>query len=355
MAASSETMPSAETGPSDVTSGGLDTSWTAAVAVVLPTLEAIWSATTQLNFPQLTNEITGALTGSDPFVSSTVAMLLFALLCWVLSLPTGNYSHVDRLWSISPFIFCWIHAIASGPISEFNRVHLITVLVTAWGLRLTYNFARKGGYRLSTEDYRWMYVRHNFPFMNAVTFQIFNFVFISFYQNFLLLLISAPVYVVFLHQKSTNVPLTPFDYALAALFSLTLFCEWLADQQQWNYQTAKHELSPKQRKGDFADGFLQRGLWRYSRHPNFFCEISIWWEVYGFSLLAQNLSSAEPVFANWTLIGPVLLTMLFHGSTMLTEHISSEKYPKYRAYQQATNRLIPWAHTDVGSKKKKSS
>ena len=78
-------------------------------------------------------------------------------------------------------------------------------------------------------------------------------------------------------------------------------------------------------------GFCVDGLWKYSRHPNFVCEISLWWTLFFFSVNCVGL--------NWTGIGALLLHLLFFGSTALTEQISAKKYPKYAKYQKTTPRL----------------
>jgi hypothetical protein len=72
-----------------------------------------------------------------------------------------------------------------------------------------------------------------------------------------------------------------------------------------------------------SNGFLETGLWAYSRHPNFFCEQAIWWVVYAFAV------AADVGCWNVTLAGPVLLTLLFRGSANFTESITAGKYPAY--------------------------
>ena len=87
-----------------------------------------------------------------------------------------------------------------------------------------------------------------------------------------------------------------------------------------------------------ADGFIQSGLWALSRHPNYYCEVTMWWCVWLFSLGATHdltWSSA---------IGAVWLTVLFvppRASLDVTESISSRKYPKYAQYQDAVSRFLP--------------
>lgn len=90
----------------------------------------------------------------------------------------------------------------------------------------------------------------------------------------------------------------------------------------------------------------------HSRHPNFCAEQCLWW-TYHLLSYAPAIASAgtkwHPPHVNWTIVGPVLLSLLFLGSTGLTEKLSMQKYPKYKRYQKTTSRLLPWfpgGHTD---------
>ncbi len=107
--------------------------------------------------------------------------------CWVLSLLTREYSWVDRLWSILPPVYLWVVAVQTG--LGHPRVLLMAALGTAWGLRLTWNFARKGGYRKGGEDYRWAELRRRIP---PGAFRLFNFVFVATFQNALARCSSSP-------------------------------------------------------------------------------------------------------------------------------------------------------------------
>lgn len=90
-------------------------------------------------------------------------------------------------------------------------------------------------------------------------------------------------------------------------------------------QSAKHaKLAARKRlTAEQAAGFIQTGLWRYSRHPNFFSEQCLWWSMYLFSV------GATGEWANWTAAGPAALTLLFQASTALTERITADKYPRW--------------------------
>eukprot|EP00386_Alphamonas_edax_P001171 GDKI01003413.1.p1 GENE.GDKI01003413.1~~GDKI01003413.1.p1 ORF type:complete len:455 (-),score=193.42 GDKI01003413.1:443-1807(-) len=215
------------------------------------------------------------------------------------------------------------------------------------------NYWRKGGYTLHAGDYRWAYVRQR---IGEVPFQLLNFVFVAFIQNYLLMLLAAgPAYVAWLaRRRESTAELNTCDYCAAALLLLCFVGETVADEQQWAFQSNKRNAAVKSRfeksDADYRRGFLTSGLFRYSRHPNFFCEISLWWCVYGFALSVLFSSGAVtskcPFFFvcrmfHWSCVGAAFLTLLFQGSTALTEHITLEKYPQYAVYQEVTSRLIP--------------
>jgi steroid 5-alpha reductase family enzyme len=263
-------------------------------------------------------------------------MMIVSALCLIFSFINDNYSQVDRIWSIIPCIYTWIFALyPSIKLGENlnTRLLIASILVTLWSFRLTFNFYRKGGYTAGGEDYRWPYLRKNI-ISNPILFQIFNLLFISFYQNFLLLSLILPAYIMFVNRNNS---FGNFDVIIAISFLTFFLGEIISDQQQWNFQNKKKELKELNKlEGEFAVGFITSGLFRYSRHPNFFCEIMIWYCFYSFSA-----ASCSELF-NITITGPTLLALLFQGSTWLTEKISCEKYPKYSEYQKIVNRLLPW-------------
>jgi steroid 5-alpha reductase family enzyme len=257
-----------------------------------------------------------------------VCLWILAAVCaatWVLSLITHEHSWVDRIWSIVPVIYVWVFAGAAGLTDV--RLDLLAVLVTLWGARLTFNFARKGGYAPGGEDYRWQVLRGR---MSPSAFQLFNLFFIVIYQNVLLLLIALPAWTAYQHRT----PLTPLDVILAAVFLAFLTGETIADQQQWRFHQRKNlELAAGRQP---SPRFLQTGLFKYSRHPNFFFEQAQWWVVFLFGCVAAGS------LLQWTVIGPLLLTGLFIGSTVFTESISRSRYPEYAEYQARTSPVVPW-------------
>lgn len=260
--------------------------------------------------------------------------LITASLSFIISELSKNYSQVDKLWSIIPAVYIWTIAYMSH---WEPRAMLMAVVATVWSIRLTYNFNRRGGYSLrfweGEEDYRWAVLRQNPILANKWIWKLFNLVFISFYQHGLLLLITVPMIAVI----GSEVPLGLLDFMIAAIFLAFVVYETIADQQQWNYQNEKHRLRkanlPMEAK--FKRGFIAEGLWKLSRHPNYFAEQSIWVVFYLFSIVATGS------WFNWTICGSVLLIMLFQGSANFSEGITAEKYPDYKNYQKRVPKFIP--------------
>jgi steroid 5-alpha reductase family enzyme len=258
----------------------------------------------------------------------TVCLWIYAGACagtWLLSVLTRENSWVDRIWSVIPAAYLAVFAAAAG--FRDPRLNTLLLLVVLWGARLTFNFARKGGYARGGEDYRWGVLRGR---MSRWQFWLFNLFFITLYQNAILLLICLPALTALEHRTAFGVP----DALATVLFLAFLAGETIADQQQWDFHRFKraeaaagHEPRP---------GFLSTGLFRYSRHPNFFFEQAQWWVVFAFGAIAAR-SPWQP-----TVLGAVLLTLLFVGSTRFTESITRSRYPEYAQYQQTTSPVVPW-------------
>ncbi|MDA9774236.1 DUF1295 domain-containing protein [Saprospiraceae bacterium] len=273
--------------------------------------------------------------------------LVSALLCYVVSTITKNYSQVDKLWSINPVIYAWVVCYYSA---WEDRIVLMAILVTIWGIRLTYNFSRRNGYSWKfwegEEDYRWAILQARPEFQAAWKWSIFNLLFISLYQMGLILLFTLPI------LKSMNgVPLEITDYVLAAIFLGFVLYETIADQQQWTFQNEKHRLiaagTPLPDK--YKKGFVGEGLWALSRHPNYAAEQAIWIVFYLFSVVATG------VWINWTIAGCLLLLILFKSSSDFSEGISEGKYPEYKDYQKKVGRFLPKIFPNSSNKERQEA
>jgi len=261
-----------------------------------------------------------------PYFEAFCICLGFVALTWLLSVLTREYSWTDRVWSISPAVFS-IYVAGSADFEDL-RLNVMALLVTLWGARLTFNFARKGGYWKGGEDYRWGILKER---MTPFQFQLFNISFIAAYQNVLVFLMVAPMHEAWTHREAA---FGTIDVVATCLFALFVLFETIADEQMWRFQQDK---KARLARGEpITRPFFDRGLYAFSRHPNYFCEISMWWTFYLFSVGASGR------WANWTVIGAALLHLLFLGSTKFGESISRSRYPEYATYQARVSRLIPW-------------
>ncbi len=247
---------------------------------------------------------------------------------------TGNNSQVDKLWSIVPIIYAWYMTYLGG---WNERMILMSVLVTIWGARLTYNFARRGAYTWKfwegEEDYRWEILRKKPGFKNPVIWLIFNLLFICFYQNVLIFLFTIPILsALATHTNEIGI----IDGLLAGQFIRLVILEFKADQQQYDFQTEKYRrINAGEDLGEYTDGFVSTGLWSKVRHPNYAAEQAIWITFYAMSIAATG------EWLNWTIAGCILLVILFKGSADFSEEISASKYPAYKEYQKRVGRFIP--------------
>ena len=261
-----------------------------------------------------------------PYGDALDLAIILAIACWLLSVITREYSWVDRLWTICPAIYCLIVAVESGFSSA--RINIMTLLVAAWGARLTFNNARKGGYYIGGEDYRWKVVRER---LGPVKFQILNLTFVAPGQMLIIWLFTSPM-----HQAwgGRDRPLSSLDAVAIALFVVLLVMEAINDGHMWKFQQDKKRKIEADEP--VTQPFVTSGFFKYRRHPSYFCEMGIWYVFYLFAIAATG------EWLHWTGLGLISLTLVFLGSTKLGESISLQRYPSYRDYQASTPRIVPF-------------
>ncbi|KIJ52612.1 hypothetical protein M422DRAFT_223234 [Sphaerobolus stellatus SS14] len=277
---------------------------------------------------------------------------------YIASVITGNCSQVDRVWTFLPTLytayfaayplFDWAEpSIKARGVSP--RAVLMLALQTVWMVRLSYNTWRRGLFNLADEDYRWEIFRKKVP---SWLFQVFNFTFIAAAQNILLFLLGLPAHNALIREPQS---LGTSDLLLAELALVVLALEFTSDNQQWSYQNFKRKgvinanewigAGLQWTEDDKQRGFITRGLWAYSRHPNCACEQTFWWimaffPVLGSYHLPKDVSSPWDIV--WPLIPALALSGLFISSTIFTESISAPKYPEYKAYQSRVGMFWPF-------------
>ena len=246
------------------------------------------------------------------FVYSGAALLAVAVVFWLISLLRNDVSIVDSLWSLMFLLAAGVYAGLSddnGP-----RTIIVLVLVAIWALRLSvYITWRNHG---QPEDYRYQEIRAN----NEPGFRYKSFYIVFVLQALLAWVISLPLAAAISGQAEIGV----LDYAGFALWGVGVFFEGLGD-----LQLSRFRKNPAN-KGRVLD----TGLWRYTRHPNYFGNFTLWW---GFYLVALSAGGW------WTIVAPLLMTFLLlkvSGVALLEKDISSRR-PEYQQYVERTNAFFP--------------
>lgn len=299
---------------------------------------------------------------------------------WLLLEVTKNSSHMDRLWGILPnfygalFLFTSIYfnpenindqgkkySVLKSDYKSSARLVLMLCLTLMWGVRICYVFYRRGYYRMDYEDHRWELVSKRFE-GRPIAFKIFNLVLMGFIQNWILIGHAMPFWYIQTNTAGGRLdmqqPLNGFDLMLAVFFVVFFLFEYNGDEQQWNFQTkkyqwiadckAKNDLSkytPTEIE-DFKRGFLVKGLFAYSRHPNYFGEIFCWFTIWAFTLSSQYTAmQADFHFTdlfNYSCFGSLIMLVLFPRSSALTEKIMAKKYTKdYEHYKSQVPMILP--------------
>ncbi|MCQ2387020.1 MAG: DUF1295 domain-containing protein [Clostridia bacterium] len=270
----------------------------------------------------------------------SIVALASALYCFIVGEITRNTSQMDKLWSVLPIAYTWIIAIKGG---LSLRLIIFAVIVSLWGIRLTMNFARKGAYSIKfwqgKEDYRWEILRQKKIFQSKIVWAIFDLLFISIYQNLIVLAITLPA--IMCVGETAKFGAIDIIVTIVALLFLTL--ETVADEYQWKFHQTKKKLLSEGKPlselpSPYNKGFNTTGIWNFCRHPNYLGEQGIWFTLYFFSVGAGAVKYG--IF-NWTIIGSLLLIMIFMGSSRLGEAISVSKYPEYKEYQKKVCRYLP--------------
>ncbi|HZS40868.1 MAG TPA: DUF1295 domain-containing protein [Polyangia bacterium] len=272
---------------------------------------------------------------TSPVISAAWFAGVYAVILYIGSLITRNASIFDFNWSMLPASVYVLH-FGYHPLAAPDdlRRYLVIAAVWIWSLRLTGNWLIKGG--LGFEDFRYIRFRQT---MSPVVFQLFSFTALFIVQSAMVLVMTLPIWYAF---KQRGAPVGILDGVALAVCLGGVAVETVADLQARAFRAARDERM-RTHPADFEGSppkyprFPTEGLWRYSRHPNYFGEISVWWGIYLFSVAATG------DWLNWTIIGPLTINGLFVGGSIgITEQHELRRKPEYADYQRATSRLIPW-------------
>ena len=254
------------------------------------------------------------MTGTWVWLASLPAIAVLATTAWAVCTVRRNVGLIDIFWSLFLLLAAVVYAIAATPAGPRMA------LVVTWAVRLAAYLAARNWN--APEDHRYQAIRAR----NQPNFQWKSLYLVFGLQGLLAWIISAPLAA----AVASPAPLGPLDWAGVALVAFGMACEGVADAQ----------LARFRRDPASVGRVLDHGLWRWSRHPNYFGECCVWW---GFYLLALASGGA------WTAFSPLLMTLLLlrvSGVTLLEKDIG-ERRPAYRDYVARTSAFVPWPPRDA--------
>jgi steroid 5-alpha reductase family enzyme len=248
----------------------------------------------------------------------TLAIIILGLmtLLWLVSLALKNSSIVDIFWGTGFVITAWVVFLLT-PDGYAGRKWLLSVLVTVWGLRLSLHILRRNWGK--PEDFRYQAWRKaaGAAWWWRSLFKVFLM------QGVILWIVAAPLLAAQISAKPGR--LIWLDYFAVFVWIIGFFFESVGD-----WQLARFKASPAN-KGKV----LNTGVWRYTRHPNYFGDATQWWAYYLTALAAGGW---------WSLFSPIVMTALLmrvSGVTLLEKTLKEEK-PGYKEYVETTSEFIPW-------------
>lgn len=254
--------------------------------------------------------------GVDLAVLITVTTLL-----WLLSLRLKDASIVDLFWGLGFVIVAWVTRLQLESPSPMSLA--LPIAATLWGVRLSTYLAKRNLAPGHGEDKRYAVMRAARP----QTFWRWSLFAIFWFQGVLCLIVALPLVV----GQWAGRPQDLASPSVLEVIGLAIFAIGLSVQTVADLQLARFKRDP-QSQGQVMD----KGLWRYSRHPNYFGEALLWWGIY-----VSVLPIPE---ARWTLVGPLLITVLLLkvSGVSLLEKTIVDRRPKYADYIRRTSAFVPW-------------
>ena len=249
------------------------------------------------------------------FLSNLGYAVLFMMGGWIASVVYKNVTLVDSMWGLGFPLIAWTTFFMSD--GYIGRKLLIAILVTLWGLRLSiYLSWRNWG---EGEDPRYRKMRQRAGK---------NFWIVSLYKVFLLQ--AALMWIISLALQFGQTVKTPAEMTVWDYSGLILWCVGFFFQAVGDGQLAKFKADPEN-KGKVMD----KGLWAYTRHPNYFGESLMWWGIF-------IIAFAVPL-GWWTVISPLTITYLLLkvSGIAMTEPVIKKSRPGYDAYVKTTNAFLP--------------
>ena len=250
------------------------------------------------------------------FFQASLIILILVTLLWIWSVFIKNVSIVDIFWGLGFVVVNTFYVFMSGELNA--RKIVILTLVCIWGFRLAIYLAiRNIG---KGEDFRYQEFRQNYGPKRYWWFSYFQTFLL---QGILIMIISLPL--LGINYNNSNGNLQILDYLGIIIWIIGFTFETVGDFQLSNFKR------DSKNKGKI----LHTGLWKYTRHPNYFGDSAVWWAYGIFSIAAGSY---------WQAIGAVIMTLLILkiSGVSLLEKTLKETKPQYKEYIQKTSSFMPW-------------
>tara|TARA_B100001250_G_scaffold409778_1_gene434818 strand:- start:5848 stop:6714 length:867 start_codon:yes stop_codon:yes gene_type:complete len=253
----------------------------------------------------------------DQWLMILIGHLVATLIVFLASSIYSNSSFYDPFWSVAPIPIAFY--VALYPVSEhldYEKISLFIIPILYWALRLTFNWMRRWE-GLKDEDFRYVDLKSlRFP-------RLIDLFGIHIYPTLQVNLSLLPIY--YSLSISTNVA-NFWTYLFSFLTIMAVTLELIADNQLWRFKQSEENNGK----------FIQSGLWKYSRHPNYLGEILFWWGLF-FTTLSIDINY-------WYLfICPLAMNLMFSCTTCsMMDERSLLKRDGYDTYMEKTNQLLIW-------------
>lgn len=254
---------------------------------------------------------------SHIFLITLVITLVIMFFTWVYAVKIENFSIVDAVWS-----FCFVvHAAVFDLFGEgyTNRKYLMLFMLGVWSCRLGFYLAKRIASHHPQEDTRYLKLRADYGTNYKLRFLLF-----FTYQALSVSFLTGPFIFVF---QNTNPEISILEWIGLAVWGIAVVGESIADNQMNSFR------SNPDNKGKVCD----MGLWKYSRHPNYFFESCIWWGYFIFMLATPGL-----VWAIYAPITILLLLLKVTGVPPSEAQSLRSRGDAYRKYQARTSVFVPW-------------
>jgi len=237
---------------------------------------------------------------------------------WLISVAIKDPSFIDAWWGAGVALLAWATYLQLAPASP--HALLLTALATAWGLRLGVYLIWR--WRKHGHDRRYAKMLGDAKTKQGMNFATSSLLYVFAPQMLLQLILALPVMI---GQVGPQTSLSWLANTGAALAIFGILYEAIADAQLAHFKSLESN----------ADKVMNIGLWRYSRHPNYFGELCTWWGIY--------LVACNSAYGAWTIVSPILITFLLtrvSGAPTTEPHLKRSR-PDYEAYKARTSAFIP--------------